>query len=379
MGYVDETGGGSDAHQSGHSTGGSPDGGWLAILEPFNQAPSQQTGRSRGGGGEEGIASGLGGEHTGAVETKPAEPEQTRTQQDEGNVVGRTLAVRPGAAFADDRGSDKGRHTRGDVHHGATGEVNRSNATEGTEETTAPHHLGHRRVDQEAPDQAEPEPSLEAHPFNDGTRDQGRGDDREHALEEGEGGGAQVEAVGQGSIAEFAADSVHPHRSEATDEGALEAAVEGEAVADHHPEHPDEPHQEEAHHHRVEHVLRAGEAAVEEGQAWSHQQHQGRADQHQEGVGTVVDSFWKGGVGSSSHQRGQTCGDADHHECGAAQLRILDPRQEASAPTVKDSERCETTADQRDKSHERGRPQRSSPPSMVSGCRAGSHRYHLRK
>ena len=63
------------------------------------------------------------------------------------------------------------------------------------------------------------------------------------------------------------------------------AGGERQRVAEHRPQHADESQRDEAHHHRVERVLRADQAAVEEGQRRRHQQHQRGGDQHPGGVG----------------------------------------------------------------------------------------------
>ena len=55
---------------------------------------------------------------------------------------------------------------------------------------------------------------------------------------------------------------------------------EGQRVADDRPQHADEAERDEAHHHRVERVLRADQPAVEERQRRRHQKHQRGRDQH---------------------------------------------------------------------------------------------------
>ena len=189
--------------------------------------------------------------------------------------MGRTLAAWEAAARTHNRSGHQSRHACSNVNNCAAGKVDGADLTKGTDVSTAPNHLAHGAVDEQAPKQGEPEPGLEVDPLHKGAGNKRRGDDREHALEKGEGGSGDGETISEWSITELTAYAVEPHLAETTDEGAAEAGVEGEGVADHNPDDTDEPHQEKAHHHGVEHVLGAGEAAVEERQAWGHKQNQG--------------------------------------------------------------------------------------------------------
>ena len=66
------------------------------------------------------------------------------------------------------------------------------------------------------------------------------------------------------------------------------AGVEGQAVADDRPDDADDRHQDEALHHRGQHVLAAHQAAVEQRQSRpGHHQHQRRAGEHPGGVAGV--------------------------------------------------------------------------------------------
>ena len=62
---------------------------------------------------------------------------------------------------------------------------------------------------------------------------------------------------------------------------------EGQAEADGGPQHADQAHGEEVLHEHAEHVLAPDHAAVEEGQARGHEQHQGAGHQHPGGVPRV--------------------------------------------------------------------------------------------
>ena len=71
---------------------------------------------------------------------------------------------------------------------------------------------------------------------------------------------------------------------EVADEAAAGVVAERERVAVQHPQHADEPEGAEAHHHHVEDALGADHAAVEEREAWSHEQHERGAREYPGGV-----------------------------------------------------------------------------------------------
>ena len=80
-------------------------------------------------------------------------------------------------------------------------------------------------------------------------------------------------------------DAVQEQLGEVTDEGV--PGAERQRVADQRPQDADEAERDDAHHHRVEGVLRADETTVEERECRRHQEHQRRGDQHPRGVGRV--------------------------------------------------------------------------------------------
>ena len=112
-----------------------------------------------------------------------------------------------------------------------------------------------------------------------GARDQRRRDDRERALE------AHEEQVRESCPARSRPTPLRKTR----DVSPIQSlpGAERQRVADDRPEHADESERDEAHHHRVQRVLRAHQAAIEERQRRRHQQHQRRRDQHPRRVGLV--------------------------------------------------------------------------------------------
>ena len=65
------------------------------------------------------------------------------------------------------------------------------------------------------------------------------------------------------------------------------AGRERQRIADDRPQHADESERDEAHHHRVERVLRTDQPAVEERQRRRHQQDQRRRNQHPRSIRCV--------------------------------------------------------------------------------------------
>ena len=128
-------------------------------------------------------------------------------------------------AGADDHGEGQGGKARGDVHHGAAGEIQDPQGVQPA--ALAPDPVGQGIIDQGHPDEAEEQKGLEPHPFHEGPGDQGRGDHREHHLEGGEepvGNGLGIIRVGGGPHA------VEPQKVEPADEAA-DVRAEGQGVA----------------------------------------------------------------------------------------------------------------------------------------------------
>ena len=149
------------------------------------------------------------------------------------------------------------------MHHGASSEVEIL-----SKEPAAPDHVGQRCVNQQQPDRAEQAPKAKAQALHQGPGDQGRGDDREHALEQGKrqpGNGEPVpgarKVVQQRVLEGMTDDRVH---------GA--AIGKGKAEADAGPDQCGDSHHHQAHAHGVEDVAPLNKAAIEKGQSWRHQE-----------------------------------------------------------------------------------------------------------
>ncbi len=241
-------------------------------------------GRQRGGGegaaglgveaGVEGRALLAGEDDRADVEAVPAHPEQTRAEHGEREVVRAHLLAGPADALAEEHHEHERRDAGVDVHRGAAGVVLRADpAADERVLGAAEDHVRHREVDEQRPERDEDHPGGELQPVGDRAADQRCGDDREGHLE-------HHADVGVGG------DAVEPEQLERVGE---ERAVAAEAhrPADGDVEDADDRCRDVGHHHHVEHGLRPGHAAVEQGQG-GHRHHQDEGSRHQhEGVVAV--------------------------------------------------------------------------------------------
>ena len=121
------------------------------------------------------------------------------------------------------------------------------------------------------------EEGAEPHPLDHRSGDQGDGDDAEGRLE-----GHEDELGDFRPFAGREVDAAEETVAEAADQVA--GAVEGKRVADRRPGHRGDGDRADAHHERVERVLRTNEAGVEEAERRGHHQDERRRDQHPGGV-----------------------------------------------------------------------------------------------
>ena len=202
------------------------------------------------------------------IEPEPAEPQQPGAQQGEGDVVGQHRVT--SVVFA--RAHDERRHQCGrrrvDVHDGAAGKIERAGCGE---KPTAPHPVSHRRVHAELPQDDEREIGAEPQALNHSAGDQRCRDDRERALEDHE------EQVRNGALC-LQSNAAQARKRERSHHGS--ARGKGQRITQQRPRHRHRAEGDEAHHHRVERVLRSHHAAVEESQRRRHQEHERRGHQH---------------------------------------------------------------------------------------------------
>ena len=143
-----------------------------------------------------------------------------------------------------------------EVFYSDTGEV-----------TSTPDHVDEGEIDEEEPGDEEEEIGFEADAVGEGARYEGGCDDGEHHLIDDEDieRDAGIASEGRGGV-----NTDEEGVVEVADDAALSAA-EAEAVADREPDDVDDRHADEALDHDGEDVLASDEAAVEEGEAWSHE------------------------------------------------------------------------------------------------------------
>ena len=215
-------------------------------------------------------------------------------------------------ALAQDQAGDQGRGTGVQVNDRTTGIVHR---TSRAQPAAAPHPMGDRAIDEDQPQPHEPEEGAELHAVGQRAGDQGRGDDREGHLEEHvdrfrnrarqRGNAGELHRT-QEQIAEAADPVVH---------ALVGIGGEGQAVADHHPQHGDQRGGAEALRQRRQHILLAHHAAIEQAQARNgHHQHQRRGGQHPGGVARVQRILRRvGRIGHARRQSQRAGGDQRRH------------------------------------------------------------------
>ncbi len=125
---------------------------------------------------------------------KPNQPNQRMAAPGNGHgqVVGMKGFMAVPFAFADDQGRSQGGNPGIDMNHGPPGKIQGAQVSEPAADPPDP--VGHRVIDQGAPEQGEDHKSGKFHPFGKGPGDQGRGDNGKHHLKDhkglmGDGGG----------------------------------------------------------------------------------------------------------------------------------------------------------------------------------------------
>ena len=265
-----------DRDETDHDRGRGADGGRLSGADVIEERPDEQRrcrGEERRGEGERRDV--VRGERAARVESEPSEPEDARAEQRERHIVRQQRRRWILAAVADRDGARHGGHRRVDVHDGAAREVERAHLRQ---PAAAPHPVRDRRVDDDAPEGDEEDVGGEAHPLDDRAGDKRGGDDGERCLIR------HVEHVRDGAE-RLQPDASQEHVRQIANP--LVSRRERQRVGDERPDDAGEGERDETHHHRVQRVLRAHEAAVEERQHRGHQQHQCRRAEHPRGISLV--------------------------------------------------------------------------------------------
>jgi len=283
-----ETGGRGDHDETGDQTRAGADEGRLAVAQLLDEHPADHGSGGSHGGVEQGEAGdAIGGELGTGVEAEPAEPQETGAQHDERGVV-RTIGHQTvAAATAKEQAEHETGDAGADMDDIAAGEVEGADhiADEGT--LTTPHHVREGRVDQQQPGGDERDHRTELHAPGERTGDDGHGDDREHHLEgDVDDGGIRVRArrrAGDGGRGRPGEEEL----VEPADDGIGAIAAVGDGPAGDHPQDADDADRGDGHEHGVHRVLTPRETPIEERQAWCHEEHQGRADEHESGTARI--------------------------------------------------------------------------------------------
>ncbi|MNR08670.1 hypothetical protein D3C85_1248380 [compost metagenome] len=191
------------------------------------------------------------------------------------------------------------------MHHGAASEVQHAPVPHQAA-VAAPHHVGDRRIDQGEPDGHEDQHGGKFHALGEGTDDQRRGDDGEghlegdeHAFREGRDQTVDTHATEEGLVQAT-------HEGVEVDHPLLHTGgVEGQAIAEDHPQDADQAGDGKALHHHRKDVLGPNHAAVEQCQTGNgHEQHQSGGGEHPSRV-TAIQHNLVGGHGQAGGNEGQ--------------------------------------------------------------------------
>ena len=233
-------------------------------------------------GGHEGRGCDLVGRQSGsAVETEPAEPEQTGSQHGERQIMGHKTRASVPAPVADHQDTGKGRGAAGRMNHQAAGEIKHAHTAEPA--AFAPYPMTYRVVDEHRPENGEHEKRHEPHPLREGTGYQGRGDHREHTLIDHEHGlGDRGGIIGAGRVR----DTVQGKPGQIADK-ASHIRAEGHRIPDIDPLQGDERDQKKALHNGTENIFPSHHAAVKQGKPRRHQHYKASRCKNKSSIRTI--------------------------------------------------------------------------------------------
>lgn len=186
----DDTGGRGDGDEArDHAVDGPQDRRFL-VVEDVAEGPGQEGDGGAQVGVEDGDAGvGGGGIRITTVETVPADPEDSRADEHDEDVVGpRVLAVL-GEARPDPVGADEARGAGGEVDDVAARVVD---GAEVEEEPAAPEGVGPHGVAEGEPEGHEEGPGVKVHTAQEGAGDEDEGDGGEDELEVDHGGQREI-------------------------------------------------------------------------------------------------------------------------------------------------------------------------------------------
>lgn len=266
---------GGDADEAGYDAGHEADGGDFLMDEFIQDRPDE----AGGAGSDARIGQRLrhhsgGREACAGVEAEPAEPEEAGAEADIGDIVRTNGCCAEVFPFSDEDGCGESGEAGRYMNDGAAGEVQRAHIAD--EAAYAPDHVAHRVIHEGAPQQDEEAVCGETRPFHDAAGNDGRRQDGEGHLEHAEqdvwdGGGVirvgfHTYAIEEGPV-QIPDDAAH-------------IRAEGQRISEKEPLHGEDGQADEGHHHRIQRVFAAYEAAIEKAERRRHDEDQQRRHSH---------------------------------------------------------------------------------------------------
>ena len=173
-------------HQPGHRSRNRPQCADAAIFEPLGQAPaSRRRCRSEMRGHKRAAGQAARRQRAACVEPEPSDPQETRSDKAQHQAMWWHRLFRIADALSHVERAHQRGNTGGDVHHGASGKIQRreSSAQRCVQESAfAPDHMRHGRVHDQEPQCHEQAGAGKFHAFRSGPCNQRGRDHREHQL-----------------------------------------------------------------------------------------------------------------------------------------------------------------------------------------------------
>ena len=280
----DEAAAGRDGNEPDHEPCAGPHEGGLLGENDIHHHPRELRGGAREGRRGECVhREPVCRERAAGIEAEPTKQEHGRSDCHQWHVMDSVVHVLIPDAPTQDNAEHQAGYAGANVDHVASRKVDRADRRERT--ALAPYHVGDGIVHHERPEQHEQHERLEAHAPGDGTRDERRGDDGEHHLEQGI---CKKRDAGCIRSSFRGTDAVHHHVLETADDAAM-VLPEREREAHDDPQHGLEPNGAHGREYVVDHVLAPAKAPIEEREPRCHKQHQSSANEHEPSVcGTHV-------------------------------------------------------------------------------------------
>ena len=271
---LDKTRARRDHHEARNQAGASAHQRGAAGVYALDGKPRNHARRAGRHGVEDGKrCHSVGLELAAAVKAKPAKPKQTGAQCHKRHVMRAIAHHAKAATTAEHQAENQARQTGRDVHHVATGKVERADDVADKGALAAPHYVGERRVDHKQPNAQECRHGAKLNASSQASRDDGGGDHGKRHLK-GDVDNLRVDGAVRG-IALGRLQHLIEHRQaqqlvKASNKRAGTIAAIGQRPARHNPQHTNQTNDAKAHEHGVDDIFAPRQAAVEKRQARCH-------------------------------------------------------------------------------------------------------------